>query len=82
MSEAYEKIIERVNSTKTNNTQVLTLTVKLLKTHLTQHVPSKETLAKLDQFCLSVKSESSVIAKVSFSSPPLSKTTYPKGRKL
>jgi hypothetical protein len=45
--------------------QVVPLTVKLLKTNLTQHVPSKETLHKLDMFCIALKSDSPIVSKVS-----------------
>lgn len=91
----YEKIIERVNTSKSQNQQVrartpacvldvecsttglatdpahlpfhsqaLTLAVKLLKTHLPHHVPSKEALHKLDQFCISIKSDSPTTTRV------------------
>lgn len=59
----YEKLIERVNASKTQSQQVVPLTVKLLKTNLTQHVPSKETLHKLDMFCIALKSDSPIVSK-------------------
>jgi len=50
----YEKIIERVQSDKKVDVQG----IKLIKTYLTKHVPSRNTLINLDQFCQSLSTTS------------------------
>ncbi|KAL6073543.1 Protein timeless [Balamuthia mandrillaris] len=58
---AYEKIIERVQVNKTpvkgTQAQVISHTIKLLRTHLTHHIPSVQTLQKIDCFCVNMKKD-------------------------
>eukprot|EP01090_Pellita_catalonica_P014320 TRINITY_DN3619_c0_g1_i1.p1 TRINITY_DN3619_c0_g1~~TRINITY_DN3619_c0_g1_i1.p1 ORF type:complete len:131 (-),score=0.31 TRINITY_DN3619_c0_g1_i1:4-396(-) len=59
----YEKLIDRCKSSLNVHSQVLGYTVKLLKTHLTQHIPSMDTLHKLDTFCKNIHTNKPQIAR-------------------